>query len=161
MHPDPNVKWLDALTGKAMIAAGAGSIIDLKQRWSHIEKRLVPLDASISQISVAIPKKLPKGETVVNTLTAVATTLVQRPNNKHGPPGCAGAVTHSDQDCLVPGQLLLTSTLVPINVLIDTRCMQTNVLSERIGTLLRKDGCNVLETDVALTSGVGGVSVYG
>jgi hypothetical protein len=36
--------------------------------------------------------------------------------------------------------------------------MQTNVLSERIGTLLRKDGGKVFETDVTLTSGVGGVS---
>ena len=36
--------------------------------------------------------------------------------------------------------------------------MQTNVLSERIGTLLRKDGGKVFETDVALTSAVGGVS---
>jgi len=43
-------------------------------------------------------------------------------------------------------------------VLIDTGCMQTKVLSERIGTLLRKDGGKVFETDVALTSGVGGVS---
>ena len=131
----------------------------MKQRWSHTEKRLVPLDASIAQqLLTAITKKLPKGETVVNTLTAVATTLVQRPHTQHGPPCCSRTVTHSDQDCLVPGQLLLTSTIVPINVLIDTGCMQTNVLSERIGTLLRKDGGKVFETDVALTSGVGGVS---
>ena len=67
-------------------------------------------------------------------------------------------MTHSDQDCLVPGQFVLTSTIVPINVLIDTGCMQTNVLSERIGDLLRKDGGKDFETDVALASGVGGVS---
>ena len=163
MHPDanhdPNVKWLDTQTGKAMVAAGAGSSIDLKQWCSHTEKRLVPLDASISQqISAAIPKKLPKGETVVNTVTEVATRLVQPPNNKHGPPCCVGAVTHSDQDCLAPGQLLLTSTIVPINVLIDTGCMQTNVLRERIGPLLTKGGGKGFETDVALTCGVGGVS---
>ena len=110
------------------------------------------------QLSAAITKKLPKGDSVVNTLTAVATTLVQRPHKQHGPPCCARTVTHSDQDCLVPGQLLLTSTIVPINVLIETGCMQTNVLSERIGTLLRKDGGKVFETDAALTSAVGGVS---
>ena len=67
-------------------------------------------------------------------------------------------MTHSNQDCLVPGQLLLTPAIVPINMLIDTGCMQTNVLSERIETLLRKDGGKVFETDVAPTSGVGGVS---
>ena len=36
--------------------------------------------------------------------------------------------------------------------------MQTNVLSKRIGTPSRTDGGKVFETDVALTSGVGGVS---
>ena len=36
--------------------------------------------------------------------------------------------------------------------------MQTNVLSERIGNLLRQDGGKVFETDIALTSGVGGIS---
>ena len=90
--------------------AGVGGSIDLKQRWSDIEKRLSPLDASISQqqISADIPKKLPNGETIVNTLTAVVRTVVQRPNNKHGPPCYAGMVTHSDQNCLVPGQLLFS-----------------------------------------------------
>ena len=98
MHPDANNVPSVILTGKAMLAPGAGSSIDMKQRWSHNEKRLVPLEASISQqISTDIPKKLPKGETVVNTLTAVATVLVQRPNNNHGPlteafrPGKSGA----------------------------------------------------------------------
>ena len=43
-------------------------------------------------------------------------------------------------------------------MLIDTGYMQTNVLCERIGTLLRKDGGEAFESDVALTSGVGGVS---
>ena len=94
MHPDanhdPEIKWIDTLTGKAMVATGAGDSIDMKQRWSHTEKRLFALDASISQqIFAAIPKKLIKGENVVNTLTAVATTLVQHPNNLHGPPCCA------------------------------------------------------------------------
>jgi len=36
--------------------------------------------------------------------------------------------------------------------------MNTNVISERIGTLQRKDAGKVFETVVALTSGVGGVS---
>ena len=63
-----------------MIAAGAGTSVDLKQRWSHTERRLVPLDTSIAQqLAAAITKKLPNGETVVHTLTAVANTLVQRP----------------------------------------------------------------------------------
>jgi len=127
----------------------------MKQRWSHTEKRIVPFEASISQqISTAVPKKLPNGETDFNTLIAVATILVQRPNNINDPPCCAGThnIRYICSDCLVPSQLVLTSIIVPINVLIDTSCMQTNVLSER------QDGGKVFEIDVALTSGVGSVS---
>ena len=35
---DPNFKWIDTLTGKPMVAAGTGGIIDIKHRWSHTEK---------------------------------------------------------------------------------------------------------------------------
>ena len=49
-----------------------------------------------------------------NDDTTVANTLVQRPHKQHGPSCCAGTVTHSDQDCLVPGQLLLNSPLSPL-----------------------------------------------
>ena len=54
----------------------------------------------------------------------------------------------------MPEQLSLSTTIVPIYVLIDTGCMQTNVLSERIGHLLRQDGGKIFETNVAPTSGV-------
>jgi len=59
MHPDanpnPNIKWLDTLTRKAMAAAGVGASLDFKNRWSHSEKSIVPLDTSISnQISMAL-----------------------------------------------------------------------------------------------------------
>jgi len=91
------------------------------------------------------PKEATKGETVVYTLTSVATTLVQRPKKIHGPPCCAGTLTHSDQDCLVPGRLLLTSTIIPINVLIDTGCIQTNVFSDnKLGTYYEKMVVKVL-----------------
>ena len=43
-------------------------------------------------------------------------------------------------------------------MLIDTGCLQTNVVSERIATLLRKDGIKLRPANLVLTSGVGGVS---
>jgi len=51
MHPDVNtnsaVKWADTITGRAMALADAGTSLDLKNRWSHSEKRMVPLEASV------------------------------------------------------------------------------------------------------------------
>jgi hypothetical protein len=51
MHPDvntnPAVKWSDTITGRAMALADAGTSVDLKNRWSHSEKRMVPLEASV------------------------------------------------------------------------------------------------------------------
>jgi hypothetical protein len=34
-------------TGRAMALANAGTSVDLKNRWSHSEKRMVPLEASV------------------------------------------------------------------------------------------------------------------
>ena len=130
-----------------MSAAGTGISIDLKQRWSHSEQRMVPLDVSVyNAITAAIPLRKPqKSITLFNSITTVDATR---------------NVTHMEQENRMPGQVLLTNTIVPINVLIDTGFMQTNVLSERIGNLLRADGSKAFETDAALTSGVGGIS-YG
>ena len=47
---------------------------------------------------------------------------------------------------------------VPINVLIDTGCIQTNVFSERVAILIRQDGGKLRPANVVLTSGVGGIS---
>jgi len=112
---------------------------------------MVPLDASISnQISSIIPQRKPQnGKTLLNSITSVATTIAQRVLHRR---------RRIQQNNRMPGQLLLTTTIVPINVLIDTGCMRTKVLSERIGHLLRQDGGKVFETNVALASGVGGIS---
>ena len=114
---------------------------------------MVSLDASTSnQIAQAIPQRKPqKGKTLLNSITSVATTIAHRPSDTNGPPCCSQTATHTEHNSLMPRKLLLTTTIVPINVLIDTGCMQTNVLSERIGHLLRQDGCKVFETNVALT----------
>ena len=66
-------------------------------------------------------------------------TLVHRIDEEHGPPCCSQTAMHTEQNNLMPEHLLLTNTIVPINVLIDIGCMQINVLSERIGTLPQAD----------------------
>ena len=68
---------------------------------------MVPLDATISTanaISNAIPlRKPPKSETILNFVTNIATTLVKRPDDKHGPQCCSQTVTHTDEDYLMLG----------------------------------------------------------
>ena len=60
-NTNPNVKWLDTLSGKEMSAAGVGASIDLKQRWIHSEQRMVLLDATVyNAITAAIPLEKPE-----------------------------------------------------------------------------------------------------
>jgi hypothetical protein len=62
----------------------------------------------------------------------------------------------------VPAVLLLRTLKVQptINVLIDTGCLQTNIISSLVAQLLDRDRGTRYDTSVALTSGVGGRS-YG
>ena len=47
-----------------------------------------------------------------------------------------------------------------IHVLIDTGCLQTNIINTRVADLLNADGGTLYKTDIILTAGVGGRS-YG
>jgi len=47
-----------------------------------------------------------------------------------------------------------------MNVLIDNGCLQANIISVNIATLLAKDGGHIFGTNIVLTAGVGGQS-YG
>ena len=57
---------------------------------------------------------------------------------------------------LISGQLHIATSLLPIHVLIDTDCTQTNVVSARIAAALRKEGGEIQKASITLTSGVGG-----
>ena len=56
-----------------------------------------------------------------------------------GPPCCDSTHKTSATDTLRSAFLVLLRKNIPIDVLIDTGCLQTNVASEGIATLLRKD----------------------
>ena len=47
-----------------------------------------------------------------------------------------------------------------IRPLIDTVCLQTNIINTRVADMLNKDGGTLYKTDIILTAGVGGQS-YG
>ena len=59
---------------------------------------------------------------------------------------------------LLSAFLILSQYNVPIHVLIDTGCLQTNVVSERVARLIRQDDGKMRPANVVLTSGVGGIS---
>ena len=60
-------------------------------------------------------------------------------------------------DALLSAFIVLSRQNIPIEVLINTGCLQTNVVSERIATLNRQNGSKLRPANLVLTSGVGGV----
>ena len=64
----------------------------------------------------------------------------------------------SPTDTLLSAFLILSHHNVPINALIDTGCIQTNVVSERVANLIRQDSGKFRPANVVLTSSVGGMS---
>jgi len=91
IHPDantnPDVKWSDTITGRAMALANAGSSVDLKNRWSHSEKRLVPLEASVADaIRTAIQAGRSTGRSHIFHATTTSTHSLTTPNVEGGPP---------------------------------------------------------------------------
>ena len=95
MHPDANtnpaVKWSDTITGRAMAAANAGTSIDLKNRWSHSEKRMVPLETSVVEaIRAALHEDRKTGGTsfIYNVTTALGSHLPVVTTQGSSPPCC-------------------------------------------------------------------------
>ena len=85
--------------------------------------------------------------TVSDTTTAV--TCVD------GGPCCDHTQHTSATDTLLSAFFILSYQSIPIHVLIDTGCIQTNVVSERVANLIRQDSGKLRRANVVLTSGVG------
>ena len=159
IHPDantnPDVKWSDTITGRAMALANADTSLDLKNRWSHSEKRLVPLEASVAD---AIRTDLNAGgRSLIHHVTTALTSTSEVPTVDGGPPYCDHHTQHtSATGTLLSAFLILSHHNVPIHVLIDSGCIQTNVVSERVANLIRQDGGKLRPANVVLISGVGG-----
>ena len=120
-----------------MALANADTSVDLKKRWSHSEKRLVPLEASVTDaIRTAIQVgRNAGGRSLIHHVTSTSATLTV----EGGPPCCDHTQHTSATDTLLSAFLILSRRNVPIKVLIDTGCIQTNVVSERVANLIRQD----------------------
>ena len=81
-------------------------------------------------------------------------------SEENRPPCCAGSLTGLALGTLVPAILQLRLIRPTIHVLIDTGCLQTNIISSSVAALLERDGGSIFETNIVLTVGVGGTS-YG
>ena len=57
---------------------------------------------------------------------------------------------------MIPATLRLRNNATVIHVLIDTGCLQTNIINTRVADLLNVDGGTLYKTDIILTAGVGG-----
>ena len=105
----------------------------------------------------AIPEKPQAGKTTV--INHLDTTMdINTETTDHIRPPCCSNCHGSEQPIL--GTLHLQNNTAAINVLIDTGCLQTNVVSARVAALLRQDGKILRKAGVQLVSGVGGVT-YG
>jgi len=146
-----------------MSKAGYGSSgLDFEMRWDATRKELVPLRKAAGRHSAT-------GETNLYYIAsgdAEPGVEVRKQNEEHvatvasdiaAPPPCCARHSRVDQkEFHIPATLHLKLRDCPINVLIDTGCLQTNIVSTRIATLLRQDGDMMGEISVSLTSGVGG-----
>jgi len=74
-------------------------------------------------------------------------------------PSCTGT-EGTPLNHLIPETLHLHSQADDIHVLIETGCLQVNIISSEIASLLAKDGGPTYGTNIVLTAGVGGQS-YG
>ena len=128
IHPDantnPDVKWSDTITGRAMALANAGISVDLKNRWSHSEKRLVPLEVSVADaIRTVIQAGRSAGRSLIYHVTTTSTNTSTTPNVEGGPPCCDHIEHNPATDTLLSAFLILSQHNILINVLIDTGCI--------------------------------------
>jgi hypothetical protein len=174
-HPDANhnknLPWKDTAVGQAITTfRGHGSKyvgLDFTKRWDFNTKTMIPLeDQARRQFSDVLPqskpssyKPKPPGETSVHTIRAgTVSPQPEPPPATNLPPCCTGNKVMAVQDFLVPA-ILQTRLIRPtIHVLIDTGCLQTNIVSSRVAALLRQDGGRTYDTNITVTAGVGGKS---
>ena len=139
--------------------------IEFCVRWDATNKQLATLERhAADEILKDLPRDKIGENTYIHHINATgmvgATEPAILPGSKRDtkPPCCTNCDRTEGHDLLIPGQLHLATSLLPIHVLIDTGCMQTNVVSARIAAAIRKEGGEIQKASVTLTSGVGGRS---
>jgi hypothetical protein len=111
----------------------------MRMRWDGARKRLVPFEkAAANEMLKSIPEKAQAGKTtVINNLDTSQDIYTETSTDIPRPPCCRNC---NGPEQLVVGVLHLKNNTATINVLIDTGCLQTNVVSARVAALLRQDG---------------------
>ena len=88
----------------------------------------------------------------VNTTLITTTTALDEDQR----PPCCSHTNGGISKHLIPATLRLRNNASVIYVLIDTGCLQTNIINTRVADLLNKDGESLYKTDIISTAGVGG-----
>jgi hypothetical protein len=173
-HPDANknpaVKWIDTPAGKGWQSLGKTSL-GIGQRYSFTEKILVPLDAALAQsLRDGLPIRPPSTNTagtqpilIHNIQTIGSTPSTHVAASYELPRCCRGDEAVATVQTPIPAIIGQSTYLinVPITALIDTGCLQTNVVSSRVADILISKGkANIQNASRALRSGVGG-GTYG
>ena len=98
------------------------------------------------------------GASLIHHVTTAPTSTSAVPTVDGGPPYCDHTHHTSATDTLLSAFFILSHHNVSIHVLIDTGCVQTNVVSERVANLIRQDGGKLRPANFVPTIGVGGIS---
>jgi len=122
-----------------MALGNAGHSVDLKDRLSHSKKRVVLLDASVAESirKAHNPGCDSGGWLIIYHMTAPDTTTAVT-SVEGGPAYCCDYSQHnSATETLLSAFLILSHQNIPFHVLIDTGCVQTNIVSEPVANLIR------------------------
>ena len=105
-----------------MALADAGTSLDLKNRWSHSEKRMVPLEASVvDAIRAALDvDKRTEGTSFIYNVTTALVSPSAVTTHDGGPPCCDHTHNTLTTHPLFSSFLILSQNNVHIHVLIDT-----------------------------------------
>jgi hypothetical protein len=157
--------WKESVTGRNIIRLkGSGATLDIQQRYDGASDKMVPVvDATVQLLLKILPPgknfRSKQGEVVLNNVNTTKNTTATAMVEDQRPPCCRknnGGISES----LIPATLRLRNNATVIHVLIDTGCLQTNIINTRVANLLNADGGTLYKTDIILTAGVGGLS-YG
>jgi hypothetical protein len=143
--------------GKNWASAGRASL-GVNVRWSPTEHKLVPLDkALVERLRAAMPSSTTAAGKQVLLVTNIFPTPSTPIVHDTKVVCCLGHGTPPDK--LEIGAIIgeCYNLKLSISVLIDSGCLQTNIVSKRIAQLLIKDGnAKIKKAHRSLTAGLGG-----
>jgi len=128
-NDDPTIEWADSAIGRAILAAGYGKGgIEMRMRWDGARKKLVPLEkAAADEMLKSITEKAQAGKTtVINNLDTTQDMYTETSTDNLRPPCCSN---YNGSEQVLVEVLHLQNNAASIDVLIDSGCLQTNIVS--------------------------------